>query len=145
MEDSLKAVTEAWEQVADGTIVRPLAVFITNTAMAAVEPIQQQLLDTNDDPNSEILTERLLQIQHIESLLQTDRNAPVSPISHLIEGLLKCLTVLQQSKTAGKAPNTQGPVVVEKPTDFFGQQHRENYHTDPAILSRILQNIKNQS
>jgi len=144
MKDSFKAVTEVWEQVADGTIAAPLAVFVTNTAMAAVEPIQQRLLDTRDDPNPEVLEERLLQIQQIESLLQTDGNAPVLPISHLIEGLLTCWTVLQQSKSEGKGPAKQG-LTVEKPTDFFGQQHRENYHTDPANLSRVLQNIKDRS
>lgn len=144
MRDSLKAVTEAWEQVADGTIPRPLAVFVTNTAIAAVEPIQQRLLDTADDPNPAILKERLLQIQQIESLLQTDKDAPILPISHLIEDLLTCWTVLQQSKSEGKAPIVQRPTV-EEPTYFFGQQHREKYHTDPANLSRVLQNIKDRS
>ena len=145
MKDSFKAVTEAWEQAADGTIDRSLAGFVTNTAMAAVEPIQQRLLDAGDDPNLDILIERLLQIQQLESLPQTDRNAPVLPTSHLIEGLLKCLTALQQSKSAGKAPTIQGPTVVEKPTDVVGQQHRNIYHTDPANLSTVLQNIKNRS
>lgn len=144
MKNSLEAVTQAWEQVGDGTMPRLLAVFVTNTAMAAVEPIQQQLLTTGDDRNPELLKERLLQIQQIESLLHTERNAPVLPASHLVEGLLTCSTMLQQSKSEGKAPIIQGPTV-ENPTDFFGQQHREKYHTDPANLSRVLENIKDRS
>jgi len=118
--------------------------FVTNAALAAGKPVQQGLRDICDDPNPEILKERFLQIRQSESLFQTDRDASALPTSHLIEGLSTCWTVLKQAKIEGKASAKQ-TMVVERPTEFFGQQLQENYHTDPESLSRLLQNIKDRS
>lgn len=121
-----------------------VATFVTNAAFAVAKPIQQRLQETFDDPNPEILKERLLQIQQSESVFQTGKDTPDPTILHMIEDLLTSWTVLKQSKKDGKARAKQG-FIVERPTDFYGDQHPENYHTDQESLSRLLQNIKDRS
>jgi hypothetical protein len=143
MSDLLPVINRVWEEAARGETPLVMAAFITNTALAIFEGIEQRLKVLYDSSNPETVRSKFMQVQEHIDISDQVEVGPKSCKSKQVEALQQSWGLLLQFKRVHQERQDEKviPTIMQKPLQVVLRRGSNSAEKDHECLTMMLQNI----
>ncbi len=142
MNDLLTATQRSWEQAARGEISLVVATFVTHSAFAAFEGIENRLKTLCDISDPEVLRSKFMQMDQDLGVPINDEDGSRSPTKRLVEALQKPWYLLLRMKDKGpERRRGEALSIFERSSHLVLHKSTDPGSTDEECLTVMLQNI----